>query len=87
MISRFLMLKISKDGGSGRKSWRRGRNCRKTKKAVTNIDVKPAIVNKELACLRSLINYFIRTDYFMKNPVSRVKFLKEDNEQTSRSEP
>lgn len=29
-----------------------------------------------------MINYFIRNDVLLKNPVSRVKFLKEDNEQT-----
>jgi len=41
----------------------------------------PATVNRELACLRAMINHFIRDDVLVKNPVSRVKFLKEDNEQ------
>jgi integrase len=54
----------------------------KNKKATTNKVIKPATVNKELACLRSMINYFIRNDILVKNPVSRVKFLREDNEHT-----
>ncbi len=58
------------------------RKLKKNKKATTNFTIKPATVNKEMACLRSMINYFIRNDYLIKNPVSRVKFLREDNEQT-----
>ena len=58
------------------------RKLQKNKKATTNIVIKPATVNKELACLRSMLNYFIKMDVIIKNPVSRVKFLREDNEQT-----
>lgn len=42
--------------------------------------IKPATVNRELACLRAMINYFIRKDVLIKNPVSRVKFFKEEND-------
>ena len=44
--------------------------------------LKPATVNRELACLKIMLNYFIKSDVLMKaNPVSRVKFLAENNEQ------
>lgn len=43
--------------------------------------VKPATVNRELACLKALFNRFIKDDVVFKNPVSRVKFLAENNEQ------
>lgn len=43
--------------------------------------IMPATVNRELACLKILFNYFIKDDVILKNPVSRVKFLAENNEQ------
>jgi len=43
--------------------------------------IKPATVNRELACLKALFNRFIKDDVVAKNPVSSVKFLAEDNEQ------
>lgn len=70
------------------KDWRRNqkkkaphKKLKKNKKATTNKTLKPATVNRELACLRAMINHFIKQDVLVKNPVSRVKFLKEDNEQ------
>jgi integrase len=42
----------------------------------------PATVNRELACLKFLFNYFIKSDVLMRvNPVSRVRYLAENNEQ------
>jgi integrase len=71
------------------KDWRRrqkkqqpNKKLKKNKRATTTKTIKPATVNRELACLRAMINHFIRNDVLVKNPVSRVKFLKEDNEQT-----
>jgi site-specific recombinase XerD len=61
------------------------RKLQKNKKATTNVVIKPATVNKELACLRSMVNYFIKMDVIIKNTVSHVKFLREDNEQTRES--
>lgn len=50
--------------------------------ATTDKALKPATVNRELACLKILFNYFIKSDVLTKaNPVSRVKFLAENNEQ------
>ena len=50
---------------------------------TTDKTLKPATVNRELACLKILLNYFIKSDVLTKaNPVSRVKFLAENNEQT-----
>ncbi|MDT7543616.1 MAG: hypothetical protein QOE33_3520 [Acidobacteriota bacterium] len=72
----------------GFKDWRRRQKkqpptlkAKKNKRATTNLPIKPATVNRELAFLRAMINHFIRLDVLVKNPVSRVKFLKEDNEQ------
>lgn len=39
----------------------------------------PATVNRELALLKIFFNYFIRQDVLWKNPVTRVKLLKEEN--------
>jgi integrase len=70
------------------KDWRRrqkkqapNRKLKKNKRATTSKIIMPATVNRELACLRAMINHFIRNDVLVKNPVSRVKFLKEDNGQ------
>jgi integrase len=70
------------------KDWRRRqkklpphKKLKKNKRATTHKTIKPATVNRDLACLRAMINHFIRNDVLVKNPVSRVKFFKEDNEQ------
>lgn len=55
---------------------------KKTKRATTTKTIMPATSNRELACLRAMLNHFIKLDVLVKNPVSRVKFLKENNEQT-----
>ena len=44
--------------------------------------VRPATVNRELACLKALFTFFIDTDVVAKNPVRGVKFLEENNQQT-----
>ncbi len=59
----------------------------KAKRAVqksprTNRVVRPATVNRELACLKALFNYNIKDNDSLKNPVRGVNFLDEDNEQT-----
>lgn len=67
------------------KTWRarqkkeaQGKKGRKAGKARKQL--RPATVNRELACLKHL---FTRNEAVMaKNPVKGVKFLKEDNEQT-----
>ncbi|HEX8396401.1 MAG TPA: site-specific integrase [Pyrinomonadaceae bacterium] len=43
--------------------------------------LKPATINRKLALLRIFFNYFIKDNVLLKNPVSGVKFLSEDNEQ------
>ena len=53
----------------------------KTGRAKTKRRVRPATVNRELACLKALINFAIKSDLLIKNPVSGVKFLPEDNQQ------
>lgn len=47
----------------------------------TGRGLKPATVNRELACLKALFNHFIRQDIIDRNPVSRVRLLAENNEQ------
>ena len=54
----------------------------KDKRRATDQKVKPATVNRELACLRAMFNHAIKADVPLSNPVSRVKALREDNEQT-----
>ncbi len=69
------------------KDWRRvqrkqapNKKIKVNSRATTDKPIKPATVNRELACLRAMLNHFIRLDMLAKNPVSRVKFLREDNE-------
>ncbi len=57
----------------------RGMGNGKTK--TTGQTLKPATVNRELACLKATFNHFIKRDVIVKNPVSRVKLLAENNEQ------
>ena len=51
------------------------------KNSRTKKTLRPATINRELACLKALFNFAIKGDLVLKNPVSRVKFLNEDNEQ------
>ena len=54
----------------------------KDKRKSTGKRIRPATLNRELACLKSLFNYAIKSDFTLRNPVSRVDFLPENNEQT-----
>jgi integrase len=49
--------------------------------AHTKRPLRPATVNRELACLKALFNHAIKADDNLRNPVSRVKMLSEQNEQ------
>jgi hypothetical protein len=44
--------------------------------------IMPATVNRELACLKALFNHAVKSDLAVRNPVSRVAFLTEQNERT-----
>jgi len=44
--------------------------------------VRPATVNRELACGKAMYNFTIKSGLPLQNPFSRVRFLVEDNEQT-----
>lgn len=44
--------------------------------------LRPATVNRELACLKAMFNHAIKEGVLLKNPVKGVKFLDEDNQQT-----
>ena len=54
----------------------------KNGRVQTKRKVRPATVNRELACLKALFNLAIKADVLAKNPVSGVKFLAENNQQT-----
>jgi integrase len=53
----------------------------KEKNLRTGKSLRPATINRELARLKALFNFAIKGDLVLKNPVSRVKFYDEDNEQ------
>jgi len=57
---------------------RRGRQLGKR----TKRHIKPATINRELACLKCMFNHALKERYDFRNPVSKVGFLPEDNEQT-----
>jgi integrase len=67
---------VSKNGTNGK-----NRKITKEKPKFKATPLKPATVNREMACLKIFFNYFIKADVLIKNPVSRVKFLKEENNQ------
>jgi integrase len=52
------------------------------KRKQTAERLRPATVNRELACLKAMFNCVVKSDLPLRNPVSRVNFLKEQNEQT-----
>jgi integrase len=54
----------------------------KGQRKQTKKRLMPATVNRELACLKALFNHAIKSDLPVRNPVSRVAFLTEQNEQT-----
>jgi len=48
---------------------------------INNHPIKPATINRELSCLRSLFNLAKqRNKFFGENPVSKVSFLEENNQ-------
>jgi integrase len=53
----------------------------KDKRKDTGVKVRPATVNRELACLRAMFNYIAKEHPDLRNPVSQVKFLAEANQQ------
>jgi integrase len=59
----------------------RGKN---KKRIQTKQRLRPATVNRELACLRAMFNHAIKGDVPLRNPISKTaaKVLREDNEQT-----
>jgi integrase len=76
-VEQFKLWRIKqKKSAPAKKVKKEGVNA-KTGKAL-----KPATINRELACLKILFNHYIKSDVLMKsNPVSRVKFFAENNEQ------
>ena len=71
-IEKYKTLRLSQGG-------KRGAGNGKVKE--TGQKLKPATVNRELACLKAVFNHFIKLDVIVKNPVTRVKLLAENNEQ------
>lgn len=67
---------------------RPGSRCETQKKSVQTKGkakgklLAPATVNRELACLKKIINRLVREEVLASNPVSKVKFFNEDNQQT-----
>src|SRR5439155_26858083 len=59
------------------KSHRAGQAGKRTKRAL-----KPATINRELACLKAMFNLALKERHDFGNPVSSVEFLPENNEQT-----
>jgi integrase len=51
------------------------------KRIQTKQRLRPATVNRELACLKALFNHAIKADHLLRNPVSNVRFLDENNQQ------
>jgi integrase len=52
------------------------------KRKNTNRLLKPATINRELACLKAMFNHALKVRHDFRNPVTEVEFLSENNEQT-----
>lgn len=52
-----------------------------TRKSAKHL-VAPATINRELACLKKMLNRLVRENALVSNPVSKVKLFSEDNRQT-----
>lgn len=68
------------------KTWRkstrrRSQKKKQSKQTTTQPFIRPATINREMSVLRILFNRHIKNNLLVKNPVSGVKFLKEENEQ------
>jgi integrase len=50
------------------------------KKARRDAGASPATVNRDVACLRNMMNKAVEWGYLQTNPIGKVKLLKEDNE-------
>lgn len=62
----------------------RSRARRKAKKKEHQTQLRPATVNRELACLRAMFNHAIKANHELRNPISKltgVKLLAENNQQ------
>ncbi len=53
----------------------------KNKRKSTGNKIRPATVNRELACLRAMFNHTAKDHRDLRNPVSQVKLLAEANQQ------
>lgn len=75
---------ITPDDVERYKTWRLNQGGRrgagKGKVKETGKKLKPATVNRELACMKAMFNHFINLDLIDRNPVARVKLLAENNE-------
>jgi integrase len=58
------------------KAWRS-----RQKRKNTNRFLRPATVNRELACLKAMFNHALKERRDFNNPVSEVQFLPENNQQ------
>ncbi len=54
----------------------------KSERKSTGKRIRPATLNRELACLKALFNHALQSGFTFRNPVSRMKFLPENNERT-----
>ncbi len=73
----FVINAITSDAVEGYKQHRIA-----VKSCLTKRKLRPATVNREIACLRAMLNFFVRQDVLAKNPVARVRLLNEENEAT-----
>jgi integrase len=62
-------------------SWPSRGGLQQSARGKTNKRIRPATVNRELACLKALFNYAMKGETVLRNPVSAVKFLPEQNQQ------
>lgn len=79
LLRRFRKRPLDQIIAEDVESYKKDRAAEKGKR--TGRKLRPATVNRELACMRAMYNYTLKGHPDLRNPVSRVKFLPENNQQ------
>jgi integrase len=79
LLRRFRKTPLDKITAEDVENYKELRSTEKSKR--TERKLRPATVNRELACMRAMFNYAIKGHPDLRNPVARVKFLAENNQQ------
>ena len=79
LLARFGKLPLDRISAQDVELYKETRAAEKGKR--TGRALRPATVNRELACFRAMFNHAVKGHPELRNPVSKVNFLAENNQQ------